>query len=193
MKSFRQKVADGFVGVLLYITCCFSLAAFNILPSSLIFAILIIICLGVVLFELILSGSLCFLDLNVCFLSQVREIFLLFYLQIYSLSLFSLTPPSGAPAIEYKYAWCCIQDLINCSHLLNSCFFFCSAWVISTTLSVHWSFPLYHLIYCWFLLVYFVFQLLTVTLWFKSLTSPGSFRPYDLIISIFMFVKIFKF
>ena len=49
------------------------LSAFNSL--SLIFAVLITVCLGMFLFGLILYGTLCFLDLNDCFLSQIREVF----------------------------------------------------------------------------------------------------------------------
>lgn len=45
---------------------------------------------------------------------------------------------------------------------------FCSAWVISTILSVHWSVPLYHAIYFWFLLVYFLFQVLYSSALFGS-------------------------
>ena len=47
------------MGVPLYVTCCFSLVAFNILSLSLIFATLTTMCLAVVLFELILSETLC--------------------------------------------------------------------------------------------------------------------------------------
>ena len=43
----------------LYITLCFSLAAFRIFSLSLTFGILIMICLGVRLFGFILSGMLC--------------------------------------------------------------------------------------------------------------------------------------
>ena len=41
------------MGVVFYVTCCFSLVAFNILSLSLNFAILIIVCLSVVLFGFI--------------------------------------------------------------------------------------------------------------------------------------------
>ena len=53
-----EKPVDSVMGIPLCVTCCFSLAAFNILFLSLIFTILITMCLGVVLFELILFGSL---------------------------------------------------------------------------------------------------------------------------------------
>ena len=68
-----EKSVDRLVGVPLYITCGFSLAAFNILSVSLILAILSTMCLGVILSGLILFGTLCFLNLDVCFLCEVRK------------------------------------------------------------------------------------------------------------------------
>ena len=59
----------------MYVTCCFSLAAFNILSLSSIFVRLISICLGMFLFGVILYGTLCFLDLIDYFLSHVGEVF----------------------------------------------------------------------------------------------------------------------
>ena len=47
------------MGVPLYVTCFFSLAAFDILSLSCIFATLLTPCLGVFLFGLILFGTLC--------------------------------------------------------------------------------------------------------------------------------------
>ena len=44
-------------------------------------------CLCVVLFGLILFGTLCFLDLDVCFLSKISEIFSYYFFQISSLPL----------------------------------------------------------------------------------------------------------
>lgn len=71
---FAEKSADNCMGVPLFIACCFSVAAFNILSSSLTFADLIPRCLGVVLFGLFSVGTQCFLDLDVCFASRVREL-----------------------------------------------------------------------------------------------------------------------
>ena len=48
-----------FMGVPLYVICCFSLAAFNNFSLSLIFANLITMCLGVFLLRFILYGTLC--------------------------------------------------------------------------------------------------------------------------------------
>lgn len=57
------------MGIPLYVICCLSLA---VLLSSLYstFAILITVCLGLTLFGLILFGTLSFLDLDICFVSQ---------------------------------------------------------------------------------------------------------------------------
>ena len=47
------------MGFPLYVTCCFSLAAFNILSLCLIFVSLINMCLGMFLLGFILYGTLC--------------------------------------------------------------------------------------------------------------------------------------
>ena len=47
----------------LYVTCCFSLASFNIHYLCLVFVSLISMCLGVFLLGFILYGTLGFLDL----------------------------------------------------------------------------------------------------------------------------------
>ena len=59
----------------LYVTCCFSLAALNILSLCLLFVCLISMCLGMFLFGFILYGTLCLLDLLDYFLFHVGEIF----------------------------------------------------------------------------------------------------------------------
>ena len=50
------------MGFPLYVTCCFSLAAFNILSLCLVFVSLISMCLSVFLLGFILCGTLCHLD-----------------------------------------------------------------------------------------------------------------------------------
>ena len=54
-----EKSAGSLIRETLFITSCFTLAAFQILPLSLIFAILIMMCFGVGLFGFILIGTLC--------------------------------------------------------------------------------------------------------------------------------------
>ena len=59
----------------MYVTCCFSLAAFNILSFYLVFGSLLSMCLGVFLLGFILYGTLCLLDLIGYILFHVGEIF----------------------------------------------------------------------------------------------------------------------
>ena len=53
-----EKSADSLMGVPLYVICCFSLVAFNILSLSLIFVSLITMCLNRFLLGIILPGTL---------------------------------------------------------------------------------------------------------------------------------------
>ena len=73
------------MGVLLYLSSSFFLAVFHILSISLIFAILIIMCLGVDLLGSSLCVcervTLCFLDLNTCLHSLVREVLSYYFFQ----------------------------------------------------------------------------------------------------------------
>ena len=64
-----------------------TLSTFKIL--SLIFAILIMICLCIVLFGFTLFGTLCFLDVEICFLYQVRKVLVIIVANTFSMS-FSL-------------------------------------------------------------------------------------------------------
>ena len=63
------------MGFALYVTSCFSLAAFNILSLYLAFVSLINIHLGMFRLGFILYGTLCLLDLNDYFIFHVGEIF----------------------------------------------------------------------------------------------------------------------
>ena len=59
----------------LYVICCFSLAAFNILSLCLIFVSLINVCLSVFFLVYPVWDSLCFLDFIDYFLPHVGEVF----------------------------------------------------------------------------------------------------------------------
>ena len=63
------------MGFPLYVTCCFSLAAFNILSLCLVIVSLISMRLGVLLLQFILYGTLHLLDLIDHFFFHVGEIF----------------------------------------------------------------------------------------------------------------------
>ena len=70
-----ERSAVKHIGFPLYVTCCFSLAAFNILSLCLVFVSLVSRCLGAFLLGFILYGTLCLLDLIDYFLFQVGGIF----------------------------------------------------------------------------------------------------------------------
>ena len=96
----------------------FPLVAFNILSLSLIFIILIAMCLCVFLLAFILPGNLHFLDLIEYFLSHVREVFC-YYLCKYYLGSF-LSSPSGTPIMQMLVCLMLSQRSLR----LSSVFFF---------------------------------------------------------------------
>ena len=90
-----ERSAVKHMGFHLYVTCCFSLAAFNILSLSLFFVILFTVSLDMFLFGLVLYGTLYASWTWDCFLSQVKEVFS-YYIIKYILSPF-LSSPFGTP------------------------------------------------------------------------------------------------
>ena len=58
-RVFAERSAVNLMRILLYVICCFSLAALNIFSLYLIFDSLINMCLGVFLLGFILYGTLC--------------------------------------------------------------------------------------------------------------------------------------
>ena len=54
-----DRSAFKHMGLTLYVTCCFSLAAFNILSLCLVFVSLISVCLGMFILGFTLYGTLC--------------------------------------------------------------------------------------------------------------------------------------
>lgn len=136
------------MGVLSYVTSCFSLVAFKILPLT--FAIFIMTCHGVGLFGFILFGtdSLCYLGLDVCFFPQVREIFSYFFKYIFCPFLFPF------------WVTCSVNvstpDVVPRSLKLSSFFKIPSlfsvwlGWFVLFCLPDRWSILLYDLICHWF-------------------------------------------
>ena len=82
LKVSTEKSAGSLIGVCLYVTSWSSLAAFKSL--SLIFDILITMCLGVDLFGFILFGAPWFVDLVACSFPQIRKVFSYYFLSRYS-------------------------------------------------------------------------------------------------------------
>ena len=118
----------------MYIICCFSLVAFNILFLSLTIARLITMCLSVFLLEFFLPGTLCFLDLFDYFLSHVKEVssnYPFRYFLGFFLSLFSLWDSYIVNVVLLNV----VPELFRVSSLLSFFFFFsvfCFAAVIFT-------------------------------------------------------------
>ena len=107
--------------------------------------------------------SLCFLDLDVCLLSQVREVFSSYifkYVYRPFLSLFSFRDP-------IMWILVCLmlsQRSLNCPQFfsLSLIIFFFSVQgqlIPLFCLPAYWSLPLYYSVYYWVLLVHFLFQL----------------------------------
>ena len=92
-KVYSEKSADNLIGVPLYITCCFFIAAFKILSLCLIFAIVYIMCLAVDLFGFILFKTL----LSISF-PKLGEFSAITSSNKFSAP-FSLSSPSGTPII----------------------------------------------------------------------------------------------
>ena len=100
------------MGVPVYVTCCSPLTAFNALSLSLIFAILVTSFPSVVLFGLILFGTLSW----ICFLSQVREVFI-YHVFRYALYTY-LSSSSGTPLMPMLV---CLMSSVQFSSVAQSC------------------------------------------------------------------------
>ena len=86
-----EKSADNFMRVLLYVICCFSIAAFHILYLSLVFVSLSTMSQCVPPWVYPSWDSLHFLDLVDCFLSHARKVFSYYLFTYFLISfLFSL-------------------------------------------------------------------------------------------------------
>ena len=130
-----ERSADKPMRFPLYVTCCFSLAAFNILSLCLVFVSLISMCLGVFLLGLILYGTLHLLDLIDYFLFHVGEIFNYISSKIFSYPFF-FSSSFGTPIIQMLVCLLLSQRSLKLSSVLFILFtLFCSSEIISTILS----------------------------------------------------------
>ena len=155
-----EKSADSLMRVPLYTTNCYSLTAFKILSLSLTFGILIIMCPGLDLWVHLLWSSLgSWLWVSVSF-SRLGTFSAIIYSNKFSAP-FSLSSPSGTPKMWMLFHLMLSQMSLKLP-LLNFVFLFATlfGWVPLPCLSNHWSVLLHPLTCCWFILMYFPFQLL---------------------------------
>ena len=152
-----EKSADNLMGVSLYVICCFSPHAFNIF--SLVLVNLINMWLGS------FHPMWYFLYLSEC--SHVRQVFSYYFLHVFSLGPFFLS--SGTPIMWMLVCLMLFQrSLRSCSFLFIFLSLFSSVSDISTSLSSISLVILTNVFCCWFLLVYFSFQLYCSFLFFKK-------------------------
>ena len=130
-----ERSAVKHMGFPLYVTCCFSLAAFNILSLCLVFVSLISMCLGMFLLGFILYDSLWLLDLIDSFLFHVGEIFNYNLFKNFLIP-FLFYSSSGTPIIQLLVHLILFQRSLRLSSVLFILFIlFCSSEVIPTILS----------------------------------------------------------
>ena len=101
---YSEKSADCLMGTPLQVTNCFSLAAFKILSLSLIFGILIIMCLGVGLFASILFGTVSWTCMSISFTKLGKFSFIIFSNR-FPISCF-FSSPFGTPMMQM---WECLK------------------------------------------------------------------------------------
>ena len=113
-----EKSAAGFIRAPLYVTSCFSLAAFKILSLSWKFAVLIMMCLGVGLFGFLLIGTLCHSWICVTFsLIRLGKFSIITFSNRFSIPC-SSSSPSGIPIM-----WILLRFMLSCTSLNPSSFF----------------------------------------------------------------------
>jgi len=144
------------MGFPLYVTCCFSLAAFNILYLCLVFVSLISMCLGVFPLGFILYWTLC----DSCawlttYFSMLGKFSTIISLQFFSYPLFSSS--SGTPIIRKLVRLILSQRSVRLFLYIFILFtLFCPSEVISPFyLPAHWFILLLQIFCYWFLLEYF--------------------------------------
>ena len=148
------------MGFPLYVTCCFSLAAFNFLSLCLVLGSLISMCLGLFPLGFILYGTLCASSWNwlTISFSMLGKFSTIISSKIFSYPFF-LSSSSGTPIIRMLMHLIFFQRPLRLSLVLFILFtLFCSSEVISTT--KFFIFQLTDSFFCfrywyWFLLEYF--------------------------------------
>ena len=124
------------MGFPLYVTCCFSLVAVNILSLCLVSVSVISMCLGVFLLGFILYGTLCasWTWLTISF-SMLKKFSTIVSSKIFSYPFF-FSSSSGTPIIQMLVNLILSQRSLRLSSVLFILFIlFCSSEVISTILS----------------------------------------------------------
>ena len=131
-----ERSAVKHMGFPLYVTCCFSLAAFNILSLCLVFVSLISMCLGMFLLGFILYGTLCasWTWLTISF-SMLGKFSTIISSKVFSYTFF-FSSFSGTHIIQMLVCLIVSQRSLRLSSVLFILFpLFCSSEVISTILS----------------------------------------------------------
>ncbi|KAF6099764.1 hypothetical protein HJG60_011502 [Phyllostomus discolor] len=128
-----EKSAANLIRTPLCVTIFSSLTAFKILPLSLNFVILILMCLGVGPFGFLLIGTLCASSTCVTFsLIKLRKFSIIIFETDFCL--FSFSPP-GIPIIWILLCFMLSYSSFNSSLFFYEVFFFCSVWEFFSTLS----------------------------------------------------------
>ena len=121
-----EKSANNLIGVPLYVTCFFSLAAFKIFSLSLIVVSLINMCLGVFLLGFILCGTHCAFWIWVSGSFPMLGIFSAIISWNIFFVAFYLSSPSGTPIIRMLVCLTLSQSSLRlASFFFNLFFLFC--------------------------------------------------------------------
>ena len=141
-----EKSADSLMGAPVLVTNFFSLSAFIRVSLSLIFGILIMMCLSGGLGVHLVWNSLYLLDLFDFFLHQVRNVFCHFFKIGFSMP-FSLSSPSSTPMVQKLAHLKLLQTLLTLSSFGPFFSFCCSDWIFSASFQIaDWT--LLSLLYC---------------------------------------------
>ena len=141
--------------------------------------------LGLGLFASILFGTLCFLNLHVYFLHQIREVFLSLFFQInfqfLALSLLLLAPLW----CKCSTSWSCPRGCLYCSQFLDSFFFllYCVVVLCFTYVPNHCFDSQLHPLHCCFPVSCSLFQLFFVSDWIFFMLLRSSLSSLSILIS----------